>query len=61
MPLPALKIEKEYTYGDYCYWPDIERWELIHGDGKYGRSEVYVRNNKSIVMENSNIKFSIMF
>jgi Uma2 family endonuclease len=23
--------EQHYTYGDYCRWPDDERWELIDG------------------------------
>ncbi len=31
MGLPALKNERGYTYGDYCTWPDGERWELIDG------------------------------
>ena len=31
MGLPARKMEKIYTYTDYCSWPDDERWELIEG------------------------------
>jgi len=31
MGLPARKMEKTYTYADYCTWPDDERWELIAG------------------------------
>jgi Uma2 family endonuclease len=31
MPLPALKSDYKYTYGDYCSWPDEERWEIIEG------------------------------
>ena len=23
--------EKRFTYGDYCTWPEDERWELIEG------------------------------
>jgi len=29
MPLPNDK--QQYTYADYCTWPDSERWELIEG------------------------------
>jgi Uma2 family endonuclease len=29
--LPARKLDRRYTYGDYCTWPDDERWELIRG------------------------------
>ena len=29
---PEIKrAEKKFTYGDYCTWPDDERWELIDG------------------------------
>jgi Uma2 family endonuclease len=31
MALPALKSNYKYTYGDYCSWPDEERWEIIKG------------------------------
>lgn len=24
--------KKKYTYGDYCTWPDDERWEIIDGE-----------------------------
>lgn len=27
----ARKIDKKFTYKDYCSWPDDERWELIDG------------------------------
>ena len=27
----ALKEDANYTYADYCAWPDDERWELIDG------------------------------
>jgi Uma2 family endonuclease len=29
--LPARKLDRRYTYGDYRTWPDDERWELIDG------------------------------
>lgn len=29
MGLP--ESNKEFTYGDYCLWPESERWELIDG------------------------------
>jgi Uma2 family endonuclease len=29
--LPARKLDRSYTYADYCTWPDDERWELIDG------------------------------
>lgn len=31
MGLPAKKLDRHYTYGDYREWPDDERWELIEG------------------------------
>lgn len=31
MGLPARKMDRHYTYGDYRTWPDDERWELIDG------------------------------
>ena len=31
MGLPAVKLDRHYTYADYRSWPDDERWELIHG------------------------------
>ena len=31
MGLPARKLDRRYTYGDYRTWPDDERWELIDG------------------------------
>jgi Uma2 family endonuclease len=31
MGMPAKKLDKRYTYGDYRRWPDGERWELIEG------------------------------
>ena len=33
MTQPLLKPRQEgFTYGDYCRWPDDERWELIDGE-----------------------------
>jgi Uma2 family endonuclease len=32
--MPMLRpaaTEQHFTYGDYCRWPDDERWELING------------------------------
>jgi Uma2 family endonuclease len=29
--LPAKKLDRRYTYGDYRTWPEDERWELIRG------------------------------
>jgi Uma2 family endonuclease len=29
--LPARKLDRKYTYGDYRTWPNDERWELIDG------------------------------
>lgn len=31
MGLPARKVDRRYTYGDYRSWPEDERWELIRG------------------------------
>jgi Uma2 family endonuclease len=31
MGLPAKKPDAQYTYGDYKFWPEDERWELIDG------------------------------
>lgn len=33
MTQPLLKPRRDgFTYGDYCRWPDDERWELIDGE-----------------------------
>ena len=29
--MEALKLDKKYTYSDYCTWDDDQRWELIDG------------------------------
>ena len=31
MSVLAHKIEKKFTYRDYCRWPIDERWELVNG------------------------------
>ncbi len=31
MALPMRKEELKYNYGDYLYWPEGERWEIIDG------------------------------
>lgn len=31
MPHPPVETTS-FTYGDYCHWPDEERWELIDGE-----------------------------
>jgi len=31
MPQSATKVGR-FSYGDYCRWPDEERWELIDGE-----------------------------
>ena len=31
MPQAKKSAEKRFTYGDYCTWPEDERWELIEG------------------------------
>ncbi|MFZ2958653.1 MAG: Uma2 family endonuclease [Candidatus Ozemobacteraceae bacterium] len=31
MQQAKLSTEQRFTYGDYCTWPEDERWELIDG------------------------------
>ena len=31
MPQAKKAVEKRFTYGDFCTWPEDERWELIEG------------------------------
>jgi Uma2 family endonuclease len=31
MGVPQKKDDRNYTYNDYCSWPEDERWELIEG------------------------------
>jgi len=46
---PAVKIGR-FTYGDYCRWPDDERWELIDGDA-YDMSPAPARTHQQLVVE----------
>jgi Uma2 family endonuclease len=32
MAIPKERSGRRFTYGDYCTWPDEERWELIRGE-----------------------------
>ena len=50
MGLALKKTETKYTYGDYYYWPDNERWELIHGTA-YCMSPAPSRSHQRISME----------
>ncbi|MCK4797753.1 MAG: Uma2 family endonuclease [Spirochaetes bacterium] len=50
MGLALKKSETKYTYGDYCYWPDNERWELIHGKA-YCMSPAPSRSHQDISRE----------
>lgn len=47
MALALKKLEEKYTYGDYSYWPDSERWELIHGKA-YCMSPAPLRRHQDI-------------
>jgi Uma2 family endonuclease len=49
MGQPATKIG-HFTYGDYCSWPDDERWELIDGVA-YAMSLAPSRGHQELVME----------
>ncbi len=31
MDVPLKKTDYEFTFREYCSWPDGERWELIEG------------------------------
>ena len=41
--MEAVRVEKHYTYADYCTWDDGTRWELIDGVAyaMAGASEVH--------------------
>ena len=47
MPLPQLKKDTKFTYGDYANWPEDERWELIDGDA-YNMSPAPSRRHQQI-------------
>ena len=50
MGLALKKTEIKYTYGDYYYWPDSERWELIEGIA-YSMSPAPLRSHQKISIE----------
>ena len=45
----SLKIQRFFTYADYCRWPNDERWELIHG--KASAMTAPLRIHQKIVFE----------
>ena len=49
MSQPAPRIDY-FTYGDYCHWPDDERWELIDGQA-YAMSPAPTRMHQEFVVE----------
>jgi Uma2 family endonuclease len=49
MGQPAVKVGR-FTYGDYCTWPDEERWELIDGVA-YAMSPAPPRGHQEVVVE----------
>ena len=42
--------EQHYTYGDYCRWPDDERWELIDGR-PFNMCSAPTRQHQKLVLE----------
>jgi len=50
MGLPARKLDRRYTYGDYRTWPDDERWELIEGVA-WNMSPAPFRRHQEISLE----------
>ena len=49
MPQAAAKTS-HFTYGDYCQWPDDERWELIDGQA-FAMSPAPTRLHQEFVVE----------
>lgn len=49
MPQPAPTPHR-FTYGDYCQWPDEERWELIDGVA-YDMRPAPTRMHQKLVLE----------
>lgn len=49
MSRPAANTH-HFTYGDYCRWPDDERWELIDGEA-YDMSPAPTRLHQELVLE----------
>ena len=50
MSEPAPQESGRYTYGEYCRWPDEERWELIDGV-PYDMSPAPSRTHQEILGE----------
>lgn len=49
MPQAALKTGS-FTYGDYCLWPEDERWELIDGEA-FAMAPAPTRLHQDFVVE----------
>ncbi|MBP8197836.1 MAG: Uma2 family endonuclease, partial [Chromatiaceae bacterium] len=49
MPPPAPKIDY-FSYGDYCQWPEEERWELIDGEA-FAMAPAPTRLHQEFVVE----------
>ena len=49
MPQPAPKIDN-LSYGDYCQWPEEERWELIDGEA-FAMAPAPTRLHQEFVVE----------
>ena len=43
-------IEQRFNYGDYCHWPDDERWELIDGR-PFNMCPTPTRRHQDLVIE----------
>ncbi|MDD5036731.1 MAG: Uma2 family endonuclease [Methylococcaceae bacterium] len=50
MARAALKKSGQWTYANYCTWPEEERWELIDGEA-YDMSPAPSMMHQSVVME----------
>ena len=48
--METVKVEKKYTYADYCEWDDSERWELIDGLA-YAMSPSPSQTHQSVLVE----------
>jgi len=49
MPLP-LRDPEQHTYGDYCTWPDDQRFELIDGTA-FAMTPAPTRQHQRLVVE----------
>jgi len=47
MGIPKKKIDQKFNYGEYCSWPEDERWELINGEA-YDMSPAPSSNHQRI-------------